>query len=342
MRVALYSLALAFGLIAQACAAKSYVVLLKSPFEAENHVHIINKAGVFGINNPGYGTVIDRNIQTVHRYEPAQIDAEFGDALESMSAILAAGLPSLPHSYTALLALPQGPLGKIVVSSGETNIVLEKDGLAMLIDGFSDEPFQVGSRLIENDFGSALQSMNEIIEAGFRPLSYIVLLEDPDGGVGKVIIDDARGKALIDEAGKAVDMGAELMGEQIFKVDEKAIKQDFGQALDSTPILPAKYVIEFQSGGTRLAMGSQAVADKMLEDVKTRPAPVVSIDAHADTVGKSALNEKLSRQRAELVARMIRDKAIEPLAMEMQSYGERRLFINTPDNTPEIRNRRWK
>lgn len=334
------ALALSLFALAPLCAAKSYVVLLKNPVDTENHVHIINRHGIFGINNPGYGTAIGKDIQTVHRYEPDQIKADFSDALESMSSILAAGLPPLPHSYTVLLEMPQGLLGKLAVDSERGYVLLDQAGEAVLIDGYSDEPFVVDSQQVRADFGPALDSLDEIIKAGFRPKSYIVLLEDPTGAVGKVLVTDERGKVTIDEAGESVDMDINLTHDRVFKVGEEAIRQDFGQALASTPVLPARYVLVFQSGSTKLATDSQAVAGKLLEDVKTRPAPVVSIDAHADTVGKDALNDKLSKQRAEFVAQMIRTQGIEPRAMEIQYFGEHQLFVKTPDNTPEIRNRR--
>lgn len=346
MKVALSRLAVALGLFALApvCAAASYVVLLKNPLDVENHVHIINSKGVFGISNPGYGAPLGQRIQTVHRYEPDQINADFSHALESMSAILAAGLPPLPHSYAALLELPQGPLGKIAYYpadySESGDIVLDAAGQGVLIDGYSDDPFQTDNQQVRKDFGPALLSLDEIIRAGFRPSTYVVLLESPDGSVGKVSVSDTRGKTLIDEAGAAVDMGLYQMDERLFKVDEDEIKQDFGNALDSRPPLPVKYVLLFQLGNTRLTAESQAQADKLLEDVRSRPAPDVTITGHTDTVGRDALNDKLSQKRAESIAELIRGQGGELRGVEIEYYGKRKPLVKTPDNTPERRNRR--
>jgi len=343
MKVALSRMAVALGLFALApvCAAASYVVLLKNPLDIENHVHIINSKGVFGITHPGYGAPIGQNIQTVRRYEPEQINADFSGALESMSAILAAGLPPLPHSYTALLELPQGPLGKIAYYSSESgDIVLDTAGQGLLIDGYSDEPFQTDNKQIRKDFEPALLSLDEIIRAGFRPSTYVVLLESPDGSVGKVSVSDTRGKTLIDEAGAAVDMGTYQLDERLFKVDEDAIKQDFGKAMDSRPVLPAKYVLLFRLGDTQLTAESLAEADKLLEDVRSRPAPDVTITGHTDTVGRDALNDKLSKKRAESIAELLRGQGTALQAMEIEYYGKRKPLVKTPDNTPERRNRR--
>lgn len=342
MRIALSRLAVALGLLALApvCAAKSYVILLKNPLGVENHVHIINSKGVFGIHNPGYGAPISQRIETVRRYESDQINADFSQALESMSEILAAGLPPLPYSYTALLEKPQGPLGNIAYRSERGSVVLDSAGEGVKIDGTSDEPFRVDDQQIKRDFGPALASLDEIIRAGFRPKSYIVLLEDPDGGVGKVIISDDAGKTTIGEAGQALDMGVSQVGERVFKVDEQTINEDFGYAIESRPKLPAKYVLLFQIGGTKLVAESEAEASKLLEDVKSRPAPDITINGHADTVGRDALNDKLSKQRAEYVAGLIKTQVAELQAMEIEYYGKRKPYVPTPDNTPELKNRR--
>lgn len=342
MKVALSRMAIALGLFALApvCAAASYVVLLKNPLDIENHVHIINSKGVFGISHPGYGAPIGQNIQTVRRYEPEQINADFSGALEGMAAILAAGLPPLPHSYTALLSLPQGPLGKIAYYSESGDTVLDTAGQGLLIDGYSDDPFQTDNKQIRKDFGPALLSLDEIIRAGFRPSTYVVLLESPDGSVGKVSVSDTQGKTLIDQAGAAVDMGAYQMDERLFKVDEDAIKEDFGKAIDSRPALPTKYVLLFQLGDTQLTAESLAEAEKLLEDIRSRPAPDVTIIGHTDTVGRDATNDKLSRKRAESIANLLRGQSSALQALEVEYYGKRKPLVKTPDNTPERRNRR--
>ncbi len=343
MRIAFSRLALALACtsLAPACAAQSYVVLLKNPVDVENHVHITNSKGTFGINAPGYGTTLDKNVQTVHRYDPAQINADFADALEGMSKILAAGLPFLSHSYVALMELPTKPLGYLAYNPGDGNVLIEKPEQALIIDGYSDEPYMADRQQLMRDFGPALASLDEIIKAGFRPATYVVLLESPDGTVGKVSVTDSRGKVLIEEAGQAAGIGGgDFSEERLFKLQNEEIKQSFGNALESTPILPAKYVLLFKSGSTKIADESQEEADKMLEDIKNRPSPDVTIAGHADTVGKDALNDKLSHQRAEYIEEMIHNRGKELRAIYIEYYGEHKLLVQTPDNKAEIRNRR--
>jgi outer membrane protein OmpA-like peptidoglycan-associated protein len=339
-RLSRIAIALALAALVPACAAESTVVLLKNPLDADDHVHISNSKGTFGINTPGYGTALNKHIHTVHRYEPGQISAEFSGALEGMAKILADGLPPLPHSYVALLEIPRGPLGKLAFNSERGEVLLDKAGQGVLIDGYSDDPYPVDMRQIRKDFGPALEALDEIIKAGFRPSTYVVLLESPDGSVGKVTVDDARGRALIEQAGQAADMGIYLTDERLFKVEEKVVKEEFGNALDSRPPLPARYVLLFKSGSTRLAAESEEESRKLLEDVKSRPAPDITIVGHTDTVGGAVLNDKLSQKRAEHVSELIRTQGAELRALEIQYHGKRMPFVVTPDNTPELRNRR--
>lgn len=339
-RLSRFVLAMAILGAAPVCRAQSYVVLLKNPVDIENHVHIINSKGIFGIHNPGYGSVLNKDIETVQRFDQSQIDADFADALAGMKSILAAGLPPLSHSYVALMEIPSKPLGYVAYNPGDVNILLEKPDQAVIIDGYSDEPYMANRQQLTKDFGPALDSLNEIIEAGFRPNTYVVLLESPDGSVGKVSVTDDRGKVFIDEAGAAVDMGAYLTDERLFKVEQEEIKQEFGNALESRPILPAKYVLLFQSGSTKIANESKEEATKMLEDIRSRPAADITITGHTDTVGKDKLNDKLSRQRAEFMAETIRNLGSEIRAMDIDYYGEHKLYVQTADNKAELRNRR--
>lgn len=336
-----FALALTLVALAPACVAQSYAVLLKNPVDTEDHVHITNSKGTFGINTPGYGTAIGKYIQTVHRYEPEQIKADFSYALEGMSSILAAGLPVLPHSYIALLEISQGPLGKVAFNSERGEVLLDKAGQGVLIDGYSDDPYEVGMQQIRKDFGPALASLDEIIKAGLHSGTYLVLLESPDGSVGEVIFTDARGTALLKEADHAIDIDPFIAADnQSFEVEEKQVKQDFGNALESRPILPAKYVLVFKSGSTSIAPESQEEADRMLQDISSRPAPDITISGHTDSVGNDKYNDKLSQKRAELIAGMIRNHGTELRALDIEYYGERKLLVQTADNKSEIRNRR--
>lgn len=65
--------------------------------------------------------------------------------------------------------------------------------------------------------------------------SFVILLADPDGSVGKLLIQGARGEQLIDTA----NFGALLDGSQPqATVDASAIQNVFGEALGARPVQP--------------------------------------------------------------------------------------------------------
>ncbi len=65
------------------------------------------------------------------------------------------------------------------------------------------------------------------------------------------------------------------------------------------------------------------------------------IEGHTDTVGSPEANKTLSERRAQSVVEYLTSKyGVEPSRMQAVGMGEDGLLVQTPDQTPEIRNRR--
>jgi outer membrane protein OmpA-like peptidoglycan-associated protein len=169
-----------------------------------------------------------------------------------------------------------------------------------------------------------------------KPQSYVVLLPDPDGSVGQVSVSGAKGSVVLDRARQ----GAQFDGSAPFAVDDARIRRDFGAAMAAQPALPVSFLLYFDSGGTELTADSKALIPKVLEAVRGRPAPDISVIGHTDTVGASADNEKLGLERAQSIAKLIQEAGLKPHDLTIVSHGERNLLIPTPDNVAEPRNRR--
>jgi adhesin transport system outer membrane protein len=322
------------------CMAKTYVVLLKSPDGERDRVQIVNPDGVYGIYAAGYGTYVDKAFITVPKVSDELINSQFGPALEVMREILAAGRPPLQHSYVALLQHQEGALGSMYVQIRSEAVILNEANQAVNTDGSSSQPFKVETGKLEADFGPLLATLVETRKAGMVPTTYVVLLEDPDGKVGKVSVTDQRGSVLIEQAGQAVDLDIHAAPMQPFQVDQTQISTDFGAAIEARPPLPTNITLYFESGGTKLTPDSQATLDKLLQELRNWPAPDITIKGHADTVGRNALNEALSQARAEFVAQQIRSLDPRINQVEVLAFGERNLLIPTPEDTPEVKNRR--
>lgn len=173
--------------------------------------------------------------------------------------------------------------------------------------------------------------------AGCAAKSYIVLLEDPHGGVGRVQVTGPKGSQTIDQARYA----ANLDGAQAPQpVDPQQFEKDFAGVLAARPPLPASYLLYFQSGGSELTEESRKLLERILADAKGRPVADVSVIGHTDTVGRADANEALALQRAQGVAELLTAQGLQAYALRVASHGEHNLLVPTPDETDEPRNRR--
>ena len=167
--------------------------------------------------------------------------------------------------------------------------------------------------------------------------SYLVLLPNPDGSVGKVIVQGASGGQVVSEA----QHGTLLDGSKApAPVSKEALQRDFGAAMTARPTLPEVFILYFQSQGTGLTAQSQALLPYIAERIMARKTADLSIVGHTDTMGPDIINEMLALRRAHTVVRYLRDMGVNNVPMVVESYGKRMLRVPTPDKTSEPRNRR--
>lgn len=170
-----------------------------------------------------------------------------------------------------------------------------------------------------------------------KPVSYVTLLESPDGTTGKVVVQGSKGEQVIDKARYAVPMDGATAAAP---VNEEQFKKDFSAAMAARPLLPERFLLYFESGGAKLTPDSEALLPKIVESAAKRPSVDVSIIGHTDTAGKADINEGLALQRAQATADLLKGKGLKADALSVESHGERNLLVKTPDETPEPRNRR--
>lgn len=167
--------------------------------------------------------------------------------------------------------------------------------------------------------------------------SYVVLLPNPDGTTGKVIVTGKKGQQVIDQVSAAVPLDGSKAPEAI---SGDKIQRDFGAAIAARPLIPERFLLYFKSGGADLTAESAALLPKVLKAVSLRPAVDVSVIGHTDTVGDKEYNRSLSLERAQFVANLLRKQGLKVHALTVESHGERNPLVKTPDNTAEPRNRR--
>lgn len=168
----------------------------------------------------------------------------------------------------------------------------------------------------------------------------MVLLPDASGRVGEVTVEGTSGRTTLRTAGEAAGAdGSVAPG----VADEQRLQSDFGQTRAARPPLPERFVLYFDPGTTRLTQQSQAELNRIVGRVKERSAQAMvdaSVIGHTDTVGRAEVNARLSAERAQSVANLLRQAGLKLTALVVEGHGETNLLVPTPDDTDEPRNRR--
>lgn len=172
------------------------------------------------------------------------------------------------------------------------------------------------------------------------PNSYVVLVPDPDGAVGQVIVSGNKGHQVLTQSGQVAAMDG---GAVNIVMSFGQIATEFGDARTAQPEPPEHFMLYFLSGGTRLTPESEIEFAEILSRWKVRGQHAISevvVIGHTDTVGSDESNVALSMQRARSVADRLRDAGMKLGALTLESHGEKHPLVPTKDGVPEPRNRR--
>ncbi len=177
--------------------------------------------------------------------------------------------------------------------------------------------------------------------AAKAPGGLVVLLPDPDGRVGRILVLNSQGSQELNRARAATEIAAPDQAPGTpFEMDQSRIARIFGEALAAQPPLPAHYLLYFDSGSTRLTAESRRLLPEVIRAIRERHSTDVSIVGHTDRTGSRESNYRLSLMRAETVHQLIVDAGIDAASLEVTSHGEENPLIPTPDGVAEPRNRR--
>jgi outer membrane protein OmpA-like peptidoglycan-associated protein len=171
--------------------------------------------------------------------------------------------------------------------------------------------------------------------------SYVVLLP-VDGKVsGEVVVSNARGSQVLNQSWQATEISGTGMAPAKPVVQDKTAVQDMvGSALIAMPPPPVHFILYFETNRAKLTRESRRMLPEILKAVKERHPAELSVVGHTDTVGSPKSNYQLGLLRANTVTAQLSLLGAKPALVEIDSHGESNLLIKTPDNTPELRNRR--
>ncbi|MFB9122040.1 OmpA family protein [Paraburkholderia dipogonis] len=168
----------------------------------------------------------------------------------------------------------------------------------------------------------------------------IILLPDPDGKVGAVVVHSATGEQTIDKAYAGVDVTKSGSIEPTVD-SQSTVQARYGELLAARPPRPMTFTIFFLfDSATELAPESAATVQKLKAVLATWPAPQLVVVGHTDLAGSQEFNDKLSMQRAQTVAAFLIKQGIPAQRIETAARGKREPLVPTADGIPHRMNRR--
>ena len=168
----------------------------------------------------------------------------------------------------------------------------------------------------------------------------VVVLPEPDGHVGAVVVHDGNGNAVLDKAYAAAGARAGSGALQPVQVDAQEVSQIFGGALAAQPMPPKTFNLYFISDSDQLTDASRAEFEEVFKEVARRKAAEVVVTGDTDTVGKQEYNDALSLKRAQAVRQLFIARGLPADAVIAAGRGERDLLVATADDIAEEKNRR--
>jgi outer membrane protein OmpA-like peptidoglycan-associated protein len=177
--------------------------------------------------------------------------------------------------------------------------------------------------------------------AGCSPKSTFVLLPDPNGRLGKIIVTNSQGSQTLDQARQSVVIKSKSDSPSKIKIiDEAHIHSLFGKALDIQPLPPAKFLLYFKPESVQPKPESTSEISNIMYAIKERHSMDISVNGHTDRKGEDDYNNALSSQRAIQVKMLLEKEGVDPALITTTSHGKNNPLVPTADNVPEPRNRR--
>jgi OmpA-OmpF porin, OOP family len=172
------------------------------------------------------------------------------------------------------------------------------------------------------------------------PPDRIILLPDPEGKVGAVIVHSATGEQTINKAYAGVDVTGNGAIETTMD-SQAAVQTRYAELLAARPPRPVTFTIFFLfDSASDLAPESTVTVSKLKAILVNWPAPEVQVVGHTDLAGSQEHDDRLSMRRAQTVAAFLVKQGIPAQQIETAGRGKREPLVPTADGVPNHMNRR--
>ncbi len=166
----------------------------------------------------------------------------------------------------------------------------------------------------------------------------VILLPDPEGRQTAVTVTQGSQQITLE----APFAGARLRsdGPKPEQWTAQQVQEQFGAALAARPLPPARFTLYFVEGKDEFTPESKKILEEVFGEIARRPVPDVQVIGHTDAVGTDAVNDPLSRSRAEVVRRGLVARGIPADRIAVSGRGKREPAVPTAAGVAEPRNRR--
>ncbi len=190
------------------------------------------------------------------------------------------------------------------------------------------------------DNGSQIDVLRDKIAA----IEAKMLDNDNDGVANYLDVEpNTAAGAIVDTKGKSIDSNNNNVPDEV----ENYILKNYGSASDKSPVLSNNELIKnlINSGyvatyfdfnkSTPTNVSTEGI-DFILNYLRNNPSASVDIVGHADELGKSAYNDKLSNARAENVKKVLSKAGIAASRLNVIAAGEDNSVAKDSDNARKL------
>jgi outer membrane protein OmpA-like peptidoglycan-associated protein len=168
----------------------------------------------------------------------------------------------------------------------------------------------------------------------------IVLLPDAEGKVGTIVVETAKGEQVVLNSAYATARSDSAGTVKRETVKEDDVRQTFQSALAAQPPKPVSFTLYFETGSDELTEAMKPEIQRLLDEMKRRESPDITVIGHTDLVGANEANDDLSVKRAERVKEILVQLGVPADRILVAGRGKRDPAVRTFQGVDEPRNRR--
>ena len=169
--------------------------------------------------------------------------------------------------------------------------------------------------------------------------SSVILLPDDDGHVGVVVVSGGGADRRVDKAYDEVVVSKGHPATPPAARGKAVVDDAYADLLKAQPSRPLTFVVNFLLDSTLMTEATKSRIPEIAEAARSRRPTEVTVYGHADASGSESHNDRLSAERARVVAELLH-KADPTLDIEIRSCGDRVPLVQGAAHAPEPRNRR--